>query len=194
LLRRVTCPRRGSRHTRGVRPSTRIWPGVSAAGRGRRRGDCYWGSRCPGPVMPSGPDRRAVGCLRPASSSPGRACRLGLCITADGQTPDRRRYGASPRSPPGLTRQSCRGSHGRSCTRPMWSVARSGPPQRTGTAGALLSAHGCNLRRRDHFARGSGRLSKLGLPLCLGPRRLVYYRGPVGPRRARTRPMSSSTT
>ena len=61
------------------------------------------------------------------------------------------------------------------------SVARSGPPQRTRAPGAVVSTHRCDLRRGHHLAaRGRRRRPELGLPLRLGPGRLVHHRGAVG--------------
>ena len=61
------------------------------------------------------------------------------------------------------------------------SVARPRPPQRTGAPGAVVPTHRRDLRRGHHLAaRGRRRRPQLGLPLRLGPGRLVHHRGAVG--------------
>ena len=183
LLRQVTCTRGRGRAGGRVRPATRVRPGRPVARRRRRRtasrpaAPMSWCCRARAPLT-----RRPVvrlGSVGPCVRASGSASR---CITASGPTPGRPGSGARTRSrsrlddtiagvavvvgaAPGLRR----------------AVARPRPPQRAGAPGAVVPTDRRDLRGGHHLvARGRRRRPQLGLPLRLGPRRVVHDRGAVG--------------
>ncbi len=182
--------RRRGRSVRGVRPASGVRAGPSAVRCRRRWSGRVRGRRRGGALFPGGPDRRPVGGLRPAPAPPRRERQLrpssqqagrdrlgpGLDPARDRDTVGRHRVGVGVLvgAPSGL----------------CGSVARPGAPQRTGTPVTLLCTHRRHLRGGDHVAaRGGGGRPKLGLPLRLGPRRLLHDRGPLGgglPRRGQS--------
>ena len=183
LLRRATCVEGRGRLARGVRPAPRVRADPSRARRCRRWSDRDRGRRRAGvlsaPVALTVDQSSASGrlqlrrgdsagfALHYAERSPRRRRSQGLEPSRDRRAARRHRVGVGVvvGAPPGL-----RGS-----------VARPGAPQRTGAPVALVCAHRRDLRGGDHVvARGGGRRSELGLPLCLGAGRVLHDPGPVG--------------
>ena len=168
-----------------------VVPVLDAVDGGLRR---HGRRRRPRPVVPGAGDRRRFVGVGPVPSSARASRRASRCITAA-----RRRPGG-----PGVERvrdRDAAGRHGGGVAVVVGpapgvrrTVARSGPPQRTGAPGAVVPTDRRDLRGGDHVAAG-GRRRRHGTGTTATPgsatRRSRSRRS--GWRRARTRRTSSSS-